>query len=507
MKNKLPLRIATFNKPPIIGITRTGGEKNCRFTGILGEAANDLVEYGHFNCSLIVTSEEEGYGHLNRETGKYNGMHGSIQANESDFGLCIEMVPLEVDDFKYGPVLTSSRITVGSMYREFDKSSNKDLSVMDSFGEVSRDVWIFFVLFLTVFWLLLKLGKKSLKRSNYLSSYWTIVTFFLNEETFEVSGYFFRIFSLLLTFLVFYFRFFFASFTKTQLVQPKYPTVIDSFEDILNFKYHPDYGFVDRDSVQGLDSRSKDLVPYFSRQTRSIHYFMYAPQGSTRRSIYEKALKIHGSNEKMRTSFGLEHISQLANNSKPENLLIEMQPILQFIRRLTCQVMQDEKAMNSKSFLAKSLAWFGRNASISYSLGFVYSESVEEMVKEKLDNFLYGFAQSGLIHITVDSLSNTFFGTEGESSASKDALSSLSPCMKDEIHVEVPNDQHLQLKHLAPLFVLASHLLLVACATLLLELLRVIIRQKLARQQRNRTPQVVYICRWPNKIAAFQRSY
>ena len=227
MKNRmLPLRIATFNKAPIISVVREGGEKNCQFSGTFGQAANDLIKYGHFNCSVLVTSDDEGYGHMNPITKKYNGMHGVVQQNNSDLGLCLEGIPLEVDEFKYGPILASSRITVGSIYRE-DMAFYEDISISDSVNEISSQAWALFTCFLIIFWVLLTVGKRMLKRTNHISSYWTIVTFACNEETFEVSGCFFKTFSIVITILIFYSLQYFCNFMKTELVQSRYPTVIN----------------------------------------------------------------------------------------------------------------------------------------------------------------------------------------------------------------------------------------------------------------------------------------
>ena len=118
-------------------------------------------------------------------------MNGCVQSNLSDVGLLGEMVPLETDDFKYGPVLSSSKISIGSMYRPSDGGIFEDLSVINSFDSVRTHVLLLLFAFSMTFWILLASGKRLLRRNNRISSLWTIVTFFFNEETFELTEIFF----------------------------------------------------------------------------------------------------------------------------------------------------------------------------------------------------------------------------------------------------------------------------------------------------------------------------
>ena len=457
---KLPLRIATFNKAPIIEIINEGGEKNCRFTGIIGYATNDLVEQGNFNCTVIQTSIEEGYGQLNRSTGKYNGMHGCVQANLSDLGFASEMVPLETDDFKYGPVLTSSQISIASLYRPCDGGFSEDLSVMDSFDSVSHHVWLLLFALVITFWILLATGKRLLRKNNRISNSWIVVTFLFNEETFELSGLFFCTISFSITLLAFYIHAYLGNFIKTEMVQPRFPIVINSFEDVLKLKYHPDYGFVDKTSIRGHDPKSKNLNFIFTRQMRTIDCFRYEPKGSIRRNIYDKALKIHGSHEKILHSFDITNTKSMTKLLlKNENVMFEKRLILQFLRVLTCTAIMNGRELDTVSDLSKSSVWFAKNASIPYSFGYIYSENISPKVRDRLDWYFYKLAESGIIHVLIKRLSDGFLPIKAK----------MYSCMEDEMSVEIPSVEHLGIKHIASLFDLTSKIFLFVNLALLIE--------------------------------------
>lgn len=459
---KLPVRIAAFNKPPIIGIINEGGERNCKFSEAMGNAANDLVHYGHFNCTVVQTPKEEGYGRINPLTGKYDGMHGSVQANNSDFGLAIEMIPLEVDEFKYGPVLTSSRITVTSLYRPSVGSSIEDLSVADSFDAISLNVWFLLAGFMLAFWFLLIIGKQLLKFSNQLSSWWTVFTFIFNEETFEPSGPFFCIFSVLITLLLFYAREYFNNFTKTELVQPRFPRVIDSFEDILNLKYNPDHGYVHKKSSWGKEKKSRDLEIVFSREMRTIDYFRYEHEGSIRKAIYNQAVKFHGSHEKTLRSMDVGNLEEMASLIKNDVVLVEVLPISQLLRVIMCTAIKHQAEADPSSDIARSTVWSAKNASIPYLLAYVYSDHIRPDIRERLDSQFYRIAESGIVHTLMIELSSGFIPI----------TSSIYPCLEDVMRIQVPTLEHLEPKHFASTFEFGSRIYITACALLVVELFK-----------------------------------
>ena len=460
--DKLQVKISAFNKIPLIGIVSDGGAKNCRFSQILGDAANDLIDYGNFNCTVVRSSDQEGYGSYNETSGMYNGMYGSMQANKSDFGLAVGMVPLEVDAFKYGPVLASSRITTTSVYRMHNSTADMDLSVSDSLNDVSSRVWLCYALFLLIFWWMLVLGKCLLKRSNHISSYWTIFTFVCNEETFEVPGFFFSLFSLLITLMTFFSREYFNSIMKTELVQPSFPTVINSFGDILRLKYHPVHGLVDRHSVQGRDTRSEELKPMFNREMRTVQLMKFASKGSIQRSVYEHSLKVHGSHKNMLVSFIVRDDSSTYKLLKGNHVLIETEPISRLIRVVLCTFIADERIFSLNSDLAHSSVWFGKNASIYYLLGYTYSESIAPDVRERLDKIIYRFGESGLVHVLWDKMSTSFLPIRAR----------MRSCLRDNMDIEITKAEFLEFKHITSIILWASWMFQAACLMIVLELMR-----------------------------------
>ena len=65
---------------------------------------------------------------------------------------------------------------------------------------------------------------------------------------------------------------------------------------------------------------------------RTIDFLTYEPKGSVRRAVYDQALRIHGSHEKILRSFDAKNTEQLmALLLKSESVLIETRPILNFI--------------------------------------------------------------------------------------------------------------------------------------------------------------------------------
>ena len=461
-RKRLDVKVSAFNKLPVISIVSDGGAKNCRFAEILGEAANDLIDYANFNCTVVHSSDEEGYGTLNVTSGMYNGMLGDVQVNKSDFGLAVERMPLEVDGFKYGPVLATSRVTAASLYRMHNASSNTDLSVSDSLNDVTTEVWLIFCFSLFLFWWMLVLGKCLLKRSNHISSYWTIFTFVCNEETFEVPGFFFSLFSLLITLMTFFSREYFNSIMKTELVQPSFPTVINSFGDILRLKYHPVHGLVDRHSVKGRDSRSKELKPAFNREMRTIQMLQFEPEGSIRRSVYEHARKVHGSHERTFLTFGPDTPDSYMKALSGEYVIIEAEPILNIVRVMMCTLIAEERSSNPNSVLAQSSVWYGKNASIFYLLGYIYSQAISEEVRCNIDSAVYSFAESGVTQVLWTKMMNFL-----------PIRANMRSCLKDYIEIKIPRVQFIEMKHVYSLILWMSWMFIAGCLALSLELLRI----------------------------------
>ena len=261
--------------------------------------------------------------------------------------------------------------------------------------------------------------------------------------------------------LSFYLHQYLGNFIKTEMVQPRYPTVINSFEDLLNLKYHPDYGYVDKKSTQGLDPKSMNIRFIFIRETRTIQYFMDQPKGSVRRAVYDEAVRVYGSHEKILQSFDFKNIEAIMKpiyNGIIHNALIETKDILNCNRAVICAMIESKKESNVNSNLAKATVWHAKNASIPYMQGHVYSEGISPKVRDRLDWYFYKVAESGIVHALEKGVSTGF---------APYIKGNMYSCMEDEMSIEIPKIEHLAIKHLASLFTIGSKIFLLAGLVLL----------------------------------------
>ena len=456
MKPLIPLKIAAFEKEFILKIVKKGGHgDNCLFGDMMGYSANDLMKAGRFNCTVIETDTSEGYGHLNVTSGKYDGMNGLVQAGGADFGLATQMIPMETDDFKYGPILSYSRITVLSSYAKFDPSLNEQIDISQVFNDISLTVFILLAAFLLLFVSLLALGKRLLGSTDRTNSIWTVTTFVCDQDSFtDDSRKFYIFFVTILALFVFWFLQYFSNFMTTELVRPRIPKTIDSFEDILHYR------LVDkpRDYVDDrqVHYTSKDKVkklprprPLFLKVIRSIKFFEFAEAGSVNRRVFDQAVEMNGgrSESQIDVRDGISSGLAIASGAV---VFVDAETILRMIRVTICNVITQDR-----SFI------FARNASIPYMLGYVYSKNISPETQERLDSVLYGFAESGLANKLVYELSTAIMPITHK----------IDMCLKDEVEISAGEHKPLDISHLSIIFRTSVGSLSMAFFVLLCELI------------------------------------
>ena len=459
MKKLIPLKIAAFERPFILKIENKGlNGENCYFAGTMGCSANDLIKYGKFNCNVVKTEDSEGYGHMDESTMKYNGMNGALQSGGVDLGLAVQMIPMENDDFLYGPVVTTSRITILSSYATHNSSHDEILDVAEIFATIDWQAWLTFAMFLIVFSITLFIGKRLLNTTDHINSFWTIVTFACGRGVFGPKyGAFFRCFILFLSLFIFLSHQYFCNYMTTELVRPNMPHVIDSFEDILRYRHDNKSLLVDvTKASMKKKKRFEKIHPHFLKAIRSIKYFQNAKKGSIRRRIYDYAIKVNGGREKSLVDFQDSFKPDfVAGIFKGTNVIIDAETIARMIRVTMCESLMQDKHW-TRDGKPSRLMLFARNASIPYLLGYVYSRTIKPEVRDRLDSIIYRFAESGIAGKLVTALSY----------AITQPSHAIERCLKDEILQDISEVEMLEVKHV--LIILKSFGVLVVCALICL---------------------------------------
>lgn len=460
MKSLLKLTIAAFEKPFILKVEDDGySGSNCKFGGAIGQAANDLMTFGGFNCTVIRTPENEGYGHMDPLTNKYNGMNGVVQRSEVDLALAVQMIPMETDDFLYGPVISYSRITILSSYEPHNSSLDETLDVTEAFTVVDSTVWWFFLFFLILFSILLSIGKRIYKSTDGVNSFWTVMSYTFAQPSFgAVTNAYFQIYCIILSIFIFFCHQYFSNYMTTELVRPKIPRTIDSFEDVLNFRFDGKNSYVDSRKIESKKELAKlnYISPYFLKAIRSIKYFENAPIGSVKRKIMDRAIKLNGDREKsqldFQDAFKNEFFSGLFRGT---SVIVDAETVLRLIRVTLCDIL----IRNSPKGDLKRYLLFARNASIPYLLGYVYSEKITPQVRLRLDDMLYKFGESGLANKLVLALSHAIM----------ESTPQIERCLVDEVHYEINDIMSLDVKHVSVVFVSMGSLFAVSLIALILE--------------------------------------
>ena len=461
----IPIKLSAFHSPPAISIINYGGSgSNCRFGYFFGEYVNNIIQYGKLNCTVIEGSRIEGYGLLNQQTGLYNGIIGLVQRNITEMIAMITRVPTAKDDFKYGPIAEPSWVTFASTYKPHSSNTYEILDVTYSLLSVTRRVWVMSFVLVIVFWFLFAFGKLFLRKKRkrfHQRSYWTIITFVFSESTINVRGVFFCMTALLLSLFVYWFQMFMENFMTTNFIQPKAVQMIDSFEEIMNLRFHPEHGYVEPDSAAGQSDKSRPLKPYFIRQARTSGNFKLAPPELIQRKIYDYTERVaDGKNFliDMRTFFN----DPGTFLSMDYFIVIEVVEILNVFRQKVCSVIAAERKHQPNSAIAVKSVRFAKKEEVPFFLGHLYSESISDYKRQHLDRQLRRQFEVGLNYKSIAAIYRS----------KSPPKSSIRDCFNDEVHVPIPNIDSLELRCFKGAVYHLFYFLLASFFLLLIELAR-----------------------------------
>ena len=207
----------------------------------------------------------------------------SIERNESDVVFLPYNMPVIMNNIKTGPVLFSDKIAILSTYKvENDDRHPRILDTFASFGVDALALILNLLAFLAVLICLTYiLERKSLSRGIRINSRrfklrfvpWFIFRFFVKQfPSFPGNMTALKVLltCCLLTFSYFV-TFFYTSMIKTDMVTVKAPKVIASYQDILD---------------------GPKIKPYICYGFDEYTSFKYAKEGSLKRKIWERILKM-----------------------------------------------------------------------------------------------------------------------------------------------------------------------------------------------------------------------
>lgn len=456
----IPIRFAAFQSPFFTVSHFGNSKKNCKFSGIFGDHANTLIKVGKLNCTVIEGNQLEGFGRLNEETGLYNGVNGIVQRNESDMSLHPISLPPEKDCFKYGPVTEYSHIAIVSSYNLPDSSKDELLDVTSSLSHVETPVWFAYIAFALCFWFLFAFSKKILKRRRSHRSFWTVTTFLFRQCQYDTSGlfncniiFFFGLYNQLV-------HLFLSNYMASDLIRPQIPRVIDTFQDILDLKYNPEYGLVERESKAGRSSQSRNLRPLFTKQTRTFKRFKSAPSDSIEKKVYDHSMKMSNESGPFIGTINLfqSSLEFISHESFNELVVIEIYNVMLFYRIEICKIIAKTRITNPKSSITSKSMWFAKDT-ISFPAANIYSEQISNSLRKHLDIILIKFAEVGF-----------FINAFADKFNSKYQMSpSVLHCLEDKIDVKLPEVDSIDLGNIYVFMVIICTLLICSAVVLIIE--------------------------------------
>ena len=283
----LPLRFCYIKFPCLFN------EECRRSPNLANKDFTDTMLSG-FNVSLL--AKDPSLQSPTNESKAIDACLLSIQKNESDAVFAPYAIPVIMSNIITGPVFLSDKIVIFSTYKvENDTSNAGILDTFDAFGVDAIALILNF--FLTLAALILftyilerksprRLVRMNGRRFNLRFVPWFIFRFFVKQFPLfpgNMTALKVLLTCCLLTFSYFV-TFFYSSMIKTDMVTVKAPKVIVSYQDILD---------------------GPEIKPYIYNAFDEYTSFKHAEQGSLKRKIWERILKM-GVNELVNHGRNLE---------------------------------------------------------------------------------------------------------------------------------------------------------------------------------------------------------
>ena len=420
------------------------------FTGVMGPLVNPFIEY--VRGIGIVPVPEQVYGTLvDKEKRLYDGCIGSLQRNESDWGIVQVPMPVFGDNITQGPPLGFEKMSILSGYNPNAIRSKAQIDVMSATNPFSSDVWIliaaqqllFFVLLVTLSYLCTRIAQQMRSQKGSTTGYspmmgkwmtrsvWNIVSKSLKQfslYSMRRSASFIRIFLLTLTLFNFWIHCFMCSMIKTELTVVEPPVTIETYADIL----------------------TRNITPMWIGCLGDKDLFRYSPLDSIERELWNKAVAMagdHMENVVLEVGpMGYRYVNMVLNQ---EAALITGRMTLDSLRKNTCA--------SQMNFLTRATV---DKASVEYVRVTVARSAFEPELMRYLYRKVIKMFESGIVD---ESAKRTGFFFRAPS------FELMRRCMSDRVITKEASFDPPKLTHYVPLCTKSLAFMLASLVILMME--------------------------------------
>ena len=213
-----------------------------KFTGSwthMTETLSSLFKNLRTNISLIVESEIG----MRKSNGTLTGCYRSVRDNESDVSMLLVDFPT-VDFERVEPyqVLMEDSLKIMSGYRsETDPDYSFNDFILTSIKSFDDQTWFAILVIITSFFGLWMIRRALFPDNNHVSlrrkiaeALWDTLLLFISQESTDYEKFLDRMLSILMTLSFFLLTNFYFGLMSTDLVTVAKPTVISSYQDIMN---------------------------------------------------------------------------------------------------------------------------------------------------------------------------------------------------------------------------------------------------------------------------------
>ena len=432
-------------------------------TGVLGVTINLLLEQMRgINYTVV---REPGYGTMiDKETQQYDGCIGSMQKNESDFMLIVEMLTIPV----VGPNLTHTvvdgfgRMGIVSAYNKTNIDDGSRTQVLDMVFSFSPGLWILLAFsIITLFMLLhaaivvmgeglyakyasrmwatrriLVSGKRKRRRSASKSG-WIVVACILKHNSScsscDVNFGPISILYTIITLFCFFAGFYLTSMIKTDMVVVKPPITVTTYDEVIQ-----------------LGRR-----PAWIRHTTEKSEFEHAAIGSKEKRIWDIAVS-NGLSDHLIESTGGSVMRHAADVGRlREVMFLYRQVGVNFAPYIGCANSRTNEVMTNANVL------YRHDPSAPETLkGNIDNHLVSSQVSKKRNKRIQWTFEAGLFDVTLERFTDISFLVPPTQAVKY--FRSIDECSSNVVTIPYPELRPVDPFHFLSLFIVTCIMLLLS---------------------------------------------
>lgn len=228
-----PIRLCYIGSKSLLGFDPDEGQvihRPLHWKGPLKVILNPIAElffFPQFNYTVI---RERIIGKQD-SNGNFSGCNGQLQRNQADAGLYTYYYPSFEPTIDVSHIISEQKLSIFSLYNK--TTACNSMEIINSFTNFSWEVYVILVLACWFMACMIRRTSRRIRRQSY-RTFDIALAHMSKELTFDIRKTFPRIISLNLSWLLFFIMTGFICLIKTDIVVVDKPSLIETYDDILN---------------------------------------------------------------------------------------------------------------------------------------------------------------------------------------------------------------------------------------------------------------------------------